>query len=185
MIAYAITDPSTLDFNELEHDLKSFSQHASMIVYRDTKNPNYAEYARLFMTSIDTYEKGFEKVLLHSDYLLAKALNADGIHLKSTQFSEIEKAKSLGLFVVVSTHSVEEALEAETLGADMITMSPIFFTPNKGKALGLKMLKGVTLSVTIPVIALGGILTQEQVDSCTDVGASGFASIRYFDKGKF
>jgi len=185
MIAYAITDPSTLDFNALEQDLERFSQHASMIVYRDTQNPNYAEYARLFMASVKTYEKGFEKVLLHSDYLLAKELNADGIHLKSTQFSEIAKAKDLGLFVVVSTHTVEEALEAEALGADMITMSPIFHTPNKGLPIGVDVLKLIVSQVEIPVIALGGILTKDQIDVCRDAGAKGFASIRYFAKGTY
>jgi hypothetical protein len=30
------------------------------------------------------------------------------------------------------------------------------------------------------VLALGGILTQEQVRACEMTGASGFASIRYF-----
>ena len=183
MIAYAITDPSTLDFNTLQQDLDRFSQHASMIVYRDTKNTNYAEDARLFMASVNTYEKGFEKVLLHSDYLLAKALNADGIHLKCTQFSDIEKAKSLGLFVVVSTHTAEEALEAEALGADMITMSPIFNTPNKGLPMGVDVLKTIVSQVEIPVIALGGIITKDHITVCKDVGAKGFASIRYFAKG--
>ncbi len=183
MITYAITDPSTLDFNALECDLERFSQHASMIVYRDTKNPNYAEYARLFLASVKTYEKGFKKVLLHSDYLLAKVLNADGIHLKSTQFSEIAKAKDLGLFVLVSTHTVEEALKAEALGADMITMSPIFHTPNKGLPMGVDVLKMIVSKVQIPVIALGGILTKDQITACENAGAKGFASIRYFAKG--
>ena len=176
MIAYAITDPSTLDFNELERDLERFSQHASMIVYRDTKNPHYADHASLFMASA----KDFEKVLLHSNYRLAKALNADGIHLTSTQFSDIKEAKELGLFVVVSTHTLEEALEAETLGADMITMSPIFHTPNKGFPMGVDVLKTIVSKVKIPVIALGGILTKDQIDACENAGAKGFASIRYF-----
>ena len=180
MIAYAITDPSTLDFNALEQDLERFSQHASMIVYRDSHNPNYAEYARLFMASINDNENGFEKVLLHSDYLLSKALNADGIHLKSTQFSDIKKAKELDLFVVVSTHTLEEALEAETLGADMITISPIFDTPNKGIPMGVDVLKTIVSHIQIPVIALGGILTKNQIDTCENAGAKGFASIRYF-----
>lgn len=180
MIAYAITDASTLNFNTLEQDLERFSQHASMIVYRDTKNPNYAKYARLFMASIDTNEKVFEKVFLHTDYLLAKELNADGVHLKSTQFSNIKKAKALGLFVMVSTHKLEEALEAETLGADMITLSPIFNTPNKGLPMGIDMLKNIVCQVQIPVIGLGGILTKDQIDRCENAGAKGFASIRYF-----
>jgi len=178
MIAYAITDPSTLDFNTFEDDLDYFSKHASMIVYRDKKTIHYAENAKLFLN----YAKGFNKVLLHTDYILAAKLGADGVHLKTTQYKDISKAKELNLFVVVSTHTLEEAKEVESLGADMITLSPIFETPNKGKALGIECLRDIISSVHIPVIALGGILTQEQISSCEGVGAKGFASIRYFER---
>lgn len=176
MIAYAITDPSTLHFSTLQRDLDRFSKHASMIVYRDKNNPDYAQCAHDFMAEA----KGFEKVLLHSDYLLAKQLHADGIHLTRTQYSDIAKAKELGLFVVVSTHNAKEALEAEALGADMITVSPVFHTPNKGFPMGVEGLKTIVSQVQIPVIALGGILMQSQINECKDIGVKGFASIRYF-----
>jgi len=178
MIAYAITDPSTLDFNTLEDDLKHFSSNATMIVYRDKQNSNYKKNARLFLE----YTKGFGKVLIHTDYSLAAKLHADGVHLKSTQLAEIKKAKDLGLFVVVSTHSLNEAKSAELLGADMITFSPVFNTPNKGKAVGIAKLKHIISSVSIPVLALGGIIAQEQIVSCAEVGAKGFAAIRYFER---
>jgi thiamine-phosphate pyrophosphorylase len=176
MISYAITDPSTLDFNYLERDLKRFSQKASMIVYRDNPTPHYNMNAKVFIENA----KSFDKVLLHGDYLLAKKLGATGVHLKSTQFDDIIKSKKLGLFTVISTHTLAEALKAQELGADMATFSPIFETPNKGLPVGLEMLKSVTSKVNIPVLALGGILTQEQISACEKSGASGFASIRYF-----
>lgn len=178
MIAYAITDPSTLHFKRLKEHLKSIASKATMIVYRDKKTMCYEENAKEFLSQA----KGFEKVLLHSDYLLASKLHADGVHLKSTQFEDVEKAKALGLFVIISTHTVNEAKKAQTLGADMITFSPVFDTPNKGLAVGVETLKDVVVSVTIPVIALGGVLTQEQIGSCENVGAKGFASIRYFEE---
>ena len=180
MIAYAVTDPSTLDFTRLEQTLENFSQHASMIVYRDTHNADYAMFARRFLSASFSLNKKFDKVLLHSDYGLAHTLHADGVHLKSTQLADIKHAKDMGLFVVVSTHSVEEALEAESLGADMLTISPVFQTPNKGMPIGHEGLEKVTSIIHIPVIALGGILTQEQIDACEKAGAKGFASIRYF-----
>lgn len=176
MIAYAITDPSTLDFHTLEQDLERFSQYASMVVYRDKNSLDYEKNASLFLLAA----KGFDKVLLHSDYVLAKALGAEGVHLKSTQLSDITEAKSLGLFVIVSTHSVGEALKAETLGADMITVSPVFKTPNKGMPMKIEGLEKIISKVHIPVIALGGILTKEQIYACENAGAKGFASIRYF-----
>ena len=176
MISYAITDPSTLDFNHLEHDLKRFSQKASMIVYRDKSNASM--YDVDFVKAAKAFD--FEKVIIHGDPVSANAVGADGVHLSSVQLNEITDAKAMDLFVVVSTHTVEELKKAELLGADMATFSPIFETPNKGLPVGLEVLAYAISQVNIPVLALGGILTQEQVRACEIAGASGFASIRYF-----
>jgi len=102
------------------------------------------------------------------------------VHLSSAQLDEIPQAKANDLFVVVSTHTPEELKKAQSLGADMATFSPIFETPNKGLPVGLEVLRSVTAEVDIPVLALGGILTQGQISACEKHGASGFASIRYF-----
>ncbi|HSR73520.1 MAG TPA: thiamine phosphate synthase [Sulfurovum sp.] len=177
MIRYAITDPSTLDLHYLERDLKRFAQKASMIVYRDKSDLSFTN-AEAFVKAAKKF--AFEKVLIHGDRKLAKSIEADGVHLSSRQLEEISQAKADNLFVVVSTHTLEELKKAERLGADMATFSPIFETPNKGLPVGLEVLRSVTAQVSIPVIALGGILSQEQISACEEHGASGFASIRYF-----
>lgn len=179
MISYAITDPTTLDILNLESDIKRFSdKKASMIVYRDKENEICSYDAQNFLDEARKYN--FDKVLLHRDIELAQNVNADGIHLTSKQFENIDEAKRKGLFVVISTHSINEAKKAEILGADMITYSPIFETHGKGEPVGLHMLSELISTVNIPVIALGGIVTDEHVEACKMSGASGFASIRYF-----
>ncbi|WP_309496144.1 thiamine phosphate synthase [Sulfurovum sp.] len=179
MISYAITDPTTLNLLHIESDIKRFSdKKASMIVYRDKENGICTYDAQKFVDEARKYN--FEKVLLHRDIALAKKSGLDGVHLTSKQFKEIEVAKREGLFVVISTHSIEEAKKAEKLGADMVTYSPIFKSPRKREPVGLHMLSELTSSVKIPVIALGGILTDEQAEACQMSGACGFASIRYF-----
>jgi len=178
MIVYAITDPTTLNFQTLERDIEPFAKKADMIVYRDKSTENYHSNAKLFLE--ETNKHSFQKVLLHTDYLLAHKLKADGVHLKSTQFDDIEKAKALDLFVVISTHTREEAFKAQNLGVDMITYSPIFTTPNKGEPKGVTELQKLTTLLDIPVIALGGIVGEEQILQCEQSGAVGFASIRYF-----
>ncbi len=136
MISYAITDPSTLDFNHLERDLKRFSQKASMIVYRDKSNP--MRHEKDFVKAAKMFD--FEKIIIHGDPKLAIEYGADGVHLGSLQLDEIVEAKKMDLFVVASAHSIEELKKAESLGADMATFSPIFETPNKGLPVGLKLL---------------------------------------------
>ncbi len=178
MISYAITDPSTLNFKNLSSDLKKFSQKADIILYRDKDNSDYSSNAKIFITEARKYK--FNKILLHQNIDLACLLKADGVHLTSSQLNLVEKAKFFKLFTIVSTHTLSEVKEAEKFGADMITFSPIFKTPNKEEPKGLDVLKEIVSRVTIPVIALGGILTKEQIKDCKKVGAKGFASIRYF-----
>ena len=178
MIVYAISDPSTLNFQTLKQDIEHFANSAEMIVYRDKSTKTYSDNAKLFLAEAKRYS--FSKILLHTDYRLAHSLEADGVHLNSTQFNDITKAKALGLFVLISTHTLDEALNAQNLGADMLTYSPIFSTPNKGEPKGVKELQKLTSLLDIPIIALGGIIGQEQIDLCEKSGAEGFASIRYF-----
>jgi len=176
MIAYAITDPSTLDFNTLARDLERFSKKATMIVYRDKESAciRAVDFVR------EAKEFDFDKVLIHGDHTLVTNAEADGVHLTSLQLDDIPAAKAKDLFVVVSTHTLEELKKAELLGADMATFSPIFETPGKGLPVGLEVLKNMTSQVRIPLLALGGIITEEQITACERSGASGFASIRYF-----
>ena len=180
MIAYAITDPSTLHFPNLDQELEYFSSKADMIVYRDKQATCYFSQAKHFVTKAQNH--CFQKILLHREVEMAYALKADGIHLTSNQFDQIVQAKQLGLFVVVSTHSKKEIALAQKLGADMVTFGPIFHSPNKGKPKGLKQLASMVEKFKIPIIALGGILSHEQIEACQKAGAKGFSSIRYFAK---
>ncbi len=148
------------------------------ILFRDKQTAIYPELAGVFM---DTCRKhNISKVLLHSDPLIAHRFGADGVHLTSHQFAEIIHAKSLGLYVIISTHTHMEALMAQEIGADAITYSPIFASPNKGEPKGLEDLKEIVDKIRVPIFALGGITTQEQIHAVQEAGAYGFASIRYF-----
>jgi len=178
MIRYAITDRQNFSFDHLDRDLQRLSSKADMIVYRDKHNAEYAGDAALFAAKARHYP--FKKILLHTDILLASRLEVDGVHLSSGQFDEIAKAKEYGLFVIISCHTIEEASRAEILGADMITYSPIYASPGKGRPLGLGALKELKGIITLPIIALGGIVSEVQITACREAGASGFASIRFF-----
>ena len=178
MLSYAVTDPSTLSFDNPDRYLSHIDGKADMVLYRDKQTDDYSENAKRFIRAAKAYP--FDKIVMHNDTLLAKELNADGVHLSSDRMEAIPFAKQQGLFVIISTHSLDEAQRAEKLGADMVTFSPIFDTPGKGRPVGLEKLREVCSAVSIPVIALGGILTPEQISACQKAGAKGFASIRYF-----
>jgi len=158
---------------------KQFEIHMPQFaLYRDKDNKNYAGLALEFISVC----KQFSSVqsFLHQHVELALKLQATGVHLTSTQFEEIENAKRLGLEVIISTHTHEEVLKAQTLGADYVAYSPIFASPNKGGPKGVEDLKALLQKCEIKVFALGGIVESRHVEMVEEAGAYGFASIRYF-----
>ena len=149
-----------------------------MILYRDKYNPSYAWNAERFVTAVRSYHSA--KAILHGDEELADRLGADGVHFPSASLERIPRAKTLGLYTVASTHSLDEVLRAQYLGADAVTLSPLFPTPGKGPALGIERFKEIVATAEIPVIALGGIVDDKSLLQIWETGAAGFASIRYF-----
>lgn len=179
---YLITDPAFYgsSTDSLKSSLEAvFSKTIpDFALFRDKQTSDYPALARTFIEVCRSHY--LPKILLHSDYPLANTLGADGVHLTGAQFDEIAEAKKLGLYVIISTHTHEEALKAQKLGADAITYSPIFSSPNKGEPKGLEDLKEIVAKIRIPIFALGGIVAQEQIHAVEEAGAYGFASIRYF-----
>ena len=147
-------------------------------LYRDKGNENYAAEAQNFVQMCKPLSK--LKAFLHQDCHLAAELGAVGVHLTSQQFDAIPKAKALGLEVVISTHTHDEVHIAEAMGADYVTYSPVFASPGKGEPKGVEDLKELVSMTDIKVFALGGIVTQEEIDKIQKTNAYGFASIRYF-----
>lgn len=150
----------------------------SYALYRDKTNQNYKELAAVFADVCKEHD-GL-KCFVHQDAELANRLGVSGVHLTSTQFEEIKEAKEMGLLVIISTHTKEEVLRAEELGADAVTYSPVFESPGKGEPKGVQDLKDLLDICKIKVFALGGIVTKDHVKMIEQSKAYGFASIRYF-----
>jgi thiamine-phosphate pyrophosphorylase len=169
LISYLITTP--------EHEYESF-KGADFVCFRDKKCKDIEVKASLFLSQAE--KEGIEDIFLSEDYLLAKKLGFSGVHLTSRQFVFIPEAKRRGLTVIISCHSEAEIEEAIRKKVDFITYSPIFETPNKGAPKGIEDLSKMVLRYNVKIIALGGIITSEQVKEVEESGAFGFASIRYF-----
>ncbi|PYU89001.1 MAG: thiamine phosphate synthase [Acidobacteria bacterium] len=124
-------------------------------------------------------------VLVNGRADIALAAGAHGVHLPSRGMSPSDLAwLPQGFLVGVSVHSLAEARLAEKHGADYVLMGPIFPTRSKllfGPPLGLDYLSRACLSVSIPVLALGGIHAR-QIPLVLSAGASGIAGISLFQK---
>lgn len=121
------------------------------------------------------------KLLVNDRADIALAANADGVHLTSNSLSchTIRQNFYEDFIIGVSTHTIEEAEKAEKQGADFVTFSPIFSTPNKGEPQGVENLRKVCEKLKeFPVVALGGIDAGNFAEVLR-AGAGGFAAIRF------
>jgi thiamine monophosphate synthase len=79
-----------------------------------------------------------------------------------------------------SVHDPDRARAAKQAGADFIVFGPIFATPEKSPK-GIEPLVEVCSELDgFPIIAVGGI-DGSNFQKVLDVGAAGFAAIRYLN----
>ena len=118
------------------------------------------------------------KLLLHTHFETAKKLKIRQVHLP---MALLRVGVPTGYRCSASVHSVEEAVEAQKLGAEFLICGHIFETDCK-KGLpprGVEFLKSVCDSVTIPVYGIGGI-TPERVPELKETGAAGICVMSNF-----
>lgn len=133
------------------------------------------------------------RIIVNDRLDVALAAQAGGVHLGENSLPP-QEAKQLvhalhreeDFLIGVSCHSLEAAKSAERGGADYLFFGPVFDTPSKvpyGPPQGLTRLAEVCRSVSIPVLAIGGI-TLASCAACFSAGASGIAAIRLFQDAK-
>jgi thiamine-phosphate pyrophosphorylase len=118
-------------------------------------------------------------LVINDDVEAALRCGADGVHLGQTD-PGAERALSAGLVLGISAADVDEAAEAESLGAAYIGAGPIWPTPTKtdaGAPIGLEGLAAICAAVRIPVVAIGGI-DAGNAARCIEAGATGVAVVR-------
>jgi thiamine-phosphate pyrophosphorylase len=172
-----ITDRKACKLSCEEMTLKVLGAGLKWVQYRDKEKSRreiYEEAIRLRKLT-----KDFNAVLIVNDYAdIALAVDADGVHLGQDDLPIRETRKIMGSnkIIGISTHSLEQAKEAEKDGADYIGFGPVFHTVTKdvGSPKGTDMLQEIKRHVQIPVIAIGGI-NLENIKLVLDTGVDAVA----------
>ncbi|MBG99638.1 MAG: hypothetical protein CMN58_04755 [Solibacterales bacterium] len=180
MIVYAITDRRSLKddlLGTVERQLHAGIDYLQ-IREKDLTDRHLFELTRAVLSLPNPTST---KILVNGRVDIAIAAGAAGVHLPSNGLGirKIRRSIPIDLLVAVSTHSLEEVVVAEKDGADLAVFGPVFSTPSKasfGSPQGLEALSVVCQSVSMPVLALGGVTVHNAV-SCVDRGAAGVAAI--------
>ncbi|MCG3776205.1 MAG: Thiamine-phosphate synthase [Nitrospira sp.] len=121
------------------------------------------------------------QLLINDRIDVALALEGVGVHLRSNSLPVPVARQLLGAqrLLGISVHAVEEAVRAESQGADYIVLGPIYETPSKqmfGPPLGIHTLEKACSLVRIPIIGIGGV-TAARAREMRRAGAFGAAVI--------
>jgi thiamine-phosphate pyrophosphorylase len=121
------------------------------------------------------------QLLMNDRIDVALALEGVGVHLRSNSLPVPVARQLLGArrLLGISVHAVEEAVQAESQGADYIVLGPIYETPSKqmfGPPLGIHTLEKACRLVRIPIIGIGGV-TVSRAREIRYAGAFGVAVI--------
>jgi thiamine-phosphate pyrophosphorylase len=108
---------------------------------------------------------------------IAIAVDADGVHVgqKDMEAGIVRELIGRDKILGVSAQTVEQAILAEKRGADYLGVGAVFATGSKADAdyVSHETLKAICKAVNIPVIAIGGIST----DNIMELAGSGIVGI--------
>ena len=120
-------------------------------------------------------------LMLMNDHVdIALAIGADGVHLGQDDMP-LEAARRIAPELILgrSTHSVEQALEAQAQGADYVNLGPVFPTRTKNtpvQPLGLEIIRNAAPKLSIPFSVMGGV-KEHNIPQLYDAGARIFAMV--------
>ena len=112
----------------------------------------------------------YDALLLINDRIdVALAVDAAGVQLSTTSLPIRAARALLGAqkLIGASTHSLDEARQAQSSGVDFVLFGPVYFTPSKasfGAPQGLDALKKIVANLRVPVYAIGGIKPENLID---------------------
>jgi len=119
-------------------------------------------------------------LLLNADWQMASALGLDGVHLPAAAARQLDtRPLPNDRWLAVSCHDAAELAQAQRIGADFATLSPLAPTPSHpaDAPLGWPRFAELTRDSSIPVYALGGVGAAE-IRSARAYGGQGIAAIR-------
>lgn len=158
---YAIIDPEVCRLDPEQVALAVLRGGCATLQLRDKRSSD-AELVPLASVLAMHCRRHSVPFILNDRFWLAAQVGAQGAHIGQTDHPVEEARRALGpkYSLGVSTHSFEQAREAQRRGADLIGFGPVFATSSKqapDPVVGLAALQAVVEQISIPVVAIGGI----------------------------
>lgn len=161
MLVYAITDRHWSGESTLVQQVEQVLKNGATFLQIREKNLPHDELVKEAVQIKEIAQKYNVPVVIDDDIYAVIESGVDGVHIGQKDMDYIEARNLLGddKIIGMTAPSVELAKKAEELGADYIGAGAVFNTNTKKDTspLELDTLKEISNSVSIPVVAIGGI----------------------------
>lgn len=180
LLLYAVTDRRWLGGRRLADQVEEALKGGVTFVQlreKDLDEERFLEEAKEIKELCRRYQVPF---VINDNVGIAQTVDADGVHVGQSDMEAGDVRARLGQdkIIGVSAQTVEQALLAESRGADYLGVGAVFATGSKADASEVdhETVKAICQAVHIPVIAIGGI-TRENVGALAGTGVCGAAVI--------
>lgn len=177
---YAITDSRLAISQTLEEQVEDALKGGVTILQLREKEmavDDFKEEAIRIKKICDRYNV---PLIINDNVEIAKEIDADGVHVGQSDIEAGKVREILGVdkIIGVTAKTVEQAIAAQNAGADYLGSGAVFGTTTKldAKKMSLELLKEITASVDIPVVAIGGI-DETNIDQLAGTGIVGVAVV--------
>ena len=180
LLLYAVTDRHWLNGRKLSDIVKESLDGGVTFVQlreKELEEDKFLEEAKELKELCKEYKVPF---VINDNVDIAIAMDADGVHVGQSDMEAGNVRAKLGpdKIIGVSAQTVEQAVLAQQRGADYLGVGAVFPTGSKDDAVEVshETLKAICEAVSIPVIAIGGI-SSENVKELAGSGIVGIAVI--------
>ena len=177
LILYAVTDRRWLGDRTLYHVVKEALEGGVTMVQlreKDLDHEAFKAEAQKIQSLCMDFDVPF---IINDNVQLAIELHADGVHVGQSDMEAGTVRKMIGpdKILGVSVGTPEEAVLAQSQGADYLGAGAVFPTGSKSDAIDVsyETLKQICGAVNIPVVAIGGI----NLDNIVELAGSKIAGV--------
>lgn len=168
---YLVTDRDLLKNTDLYAAVEEAIKGGVTLVQLREKDLTTLEFYNTALNIKKVTDKYNIPLIINDRMDIALAVNASGVHIGQKDMPCTIARKILGddKILGVSATTLSQAIKAEKEGADYIGVGAIFNTSTKqdAKPVSIDMLKEIKETLSIPVVAIGGITIKNihQLDS--------------------
>ena len=180
MKLYAVTDRAWTGKQTLFEQAEAAMRGGITCLQLREKNMDKDEFLKEALEMKELCRSYNVPLIINDDPYIAVKSGADGVHIgqKDMSLKEAREITGNGMIIGVTAALPELAVKAEKEGADYIGSGAVFGSSTKAdaKPLSHDVLREITASVKIPVVAIGGI-TRDNMSRLAGTGIAGAALV--------